>query len=164
MLAGGQAGRSGEGIRGQGLWGYTGAMSFRPRIDIDLGLLVLRLWFGLVMAFGHGLGKVLNLRGFIAGVERAGFVLPQLLGPLAAASELVGGLLIAVGFFARSGALFLLGTMLGAAFVRHAHDPFARKELALAYGVVALVVLVAGPGRYTLARMLGMGAKAPGAL
>ena len=47
----------------------------------DAGLLLLRLWVGLVLAFGHGLTKVLTLGKFIATVERHGFPLPQLFGP-----------------------------------------------------------------------------------
>jgi putative oxidoreductase len=40
--------------------------------------------------------------------------------------------------------------MVGAAFVAHANDPFSKKELALAYALVALVLLVTGPGRYSI--------------
>lgn len=122
----------------------------------DAALLVLRLSFGLAMALGHGLGKVSDLGGFTAKVAKLGLPAAGLLGPAAALSELVGGLLIAVGLLARPSALALLGTMLVAAFVVHASDPFARKELALAYAVVSLVVLIAGPGRFSAdARLFG---------
>lgn len=116
----------------------------------DAGLLILRLCAGLTLAFGHGLSKVLTLGKFIASVERHGFPLPQIFGPAAAFSEFLGGLLLALGLATRPAATFVLATMLGAALKVHAHDPFSKKELAFAYAVVAIVMLVAGPGRFSL--------------
>jgi putative oxidoreductase len=40
--------------------------------------------------------------------------------------------------------------MLVAAFIVHLDDPFKRKELALLYLVGFLVVLLMGPGKYSL--------------
>jgi len=120
------------------------------RGNADLGLLLLRLGFGLTLAFGHGLNKALALGKFIRNVTKHGFPLPELMGPLAMASELVGGLLLALGLFTRPAALFVIATMLGAAFVVHGGDPFSKKEPALAYALVAAVLLVAGPGRHSL--------------
>jgi putative oxidoreductase len=65
-------------------------------------------------------------------------------------SEVLGGLLLALGLFARPAAACVAVTMLVAAFVVHAGDPFGRRELALAYACVAIGVLLAGPGRYSL--------------
>jgi putative oxidoreductase len=116
----------------------------------DLGLLFLRLGFGLTLAFGHGFGKLNNPQKFLGSVTRHGFPLPEVMAPIAMLSEFAGGLLIAVGLATRPAALFVIGTMLGAAFVAHGGDPFSKKESALAYALAALVVLVAGPGRYSL--------------
>jgi putative oxidoreductase len=112
--------------------------------------LLLRAGFGLTLAFGHGLGKLSNPQKFLASVTRHGFPLPEVMAPIAMLSEFVGGLLIAIGLATRPAALFVLGTMLGAAFVAHGGDPFSKKESALAYALAAVVVLVAGPGRYSL--------------
>jgi putative oxidoreductase len=126
-----------------------------PR-SADLGLLLLRLWFGLVLAFGHGWAKISGLEAFTAGVASRGIPLPGLLGPAAALSELAGGILLAIGLVSRIAAAFVAVTMLVAAFYIHASDPFAKKEFALAYAVAALVILVAGPGRLSLdARLFG---------
>lgn len=115
----------------------------------NLGLLVLRLWFGAVLALGHGLAKVTDLSSFAGKVDKMGFPLPGLLGPLAAFSEFAGGLLLAAGLATRPAAAAVITTMLVAALKVHAGDPFIRKELALAYGFAALVVLIAGPGRFS---------------
>jgi putative oxidoreductase len=104
----------------------------------------------LSLALAHGLGKVGDLGKFTQGVASKGIVLPGLLGPLAALSEFVGGLCVAFGFATRPAATFVLLTMLVAAFRIHATAPFGTKELALAYAVAALCVLIAGPGRHSV--------------
>jgi putative oxidoreductase len=118
--------------------------------QIDVALLVLRVWFGGVLAMGHGLGKIKNLGGFIDSVADMGFPLPIVMGPFAALSEFVGGLCLALGVMTRVAGAAVVGTMVGAAFVVHAADPFMKKEFALAYGCAALVLVIAGPGRYSV--------------
>lgn len=120
------------------------------RGNVDLGLLLLRVGFGFTLAFGHGLGKLNNPEKFLGSVTRHGFPLPEVMAPIAMLSEFVGGVLIAVGLATRPAAVFVIGTMLGAAFVAHSGDPFSKKESALAYALVAIVIMVAGPGRYSL--------------
>lgn len=119
-----------------------------------VGLLLLRLWFGIVLAISHGWGKMLDVGGFAEKVAAMGLPAPTVLALGAAASELVGGLLLAVGLFTRPAALAVLITMLVAAFEVHGADPFARKELALAFGAAALALLVAGPGKLSLDQKL----------
>ena len=122
----------------------------------DLGLLVARAWFGTVLAVHHGYGKLMNLGAFANHVAAKHIPLPWLLGPLAGLGEFVGGLLLAIGLFSRGAAAWVLCVMLVAAFEVHGADPFGKKELALAYGAVAVAVLIAGPGRFSIdARWLG---------
>ena len=129
----------------------------RPSVlGTDLGLLAIRVWFGFVLAFAHGLGKVQNLEGFVDTVQRREVPLPWLLGPAAALSEFLGGLLMGLGLATRLAALSVLVTMLVAGLFIHAGDPFGKKELALSYAVAALAVLLAGPGRFSVdARWMG---------
>jgi putative oxidoreductase len=130
---------------------------------LDLGLLLLRLWFGLVLAFGHGLSKMTALDSFTRTVAAQGFPMPGLMGFGAAASELLGGLLLALGLFTRLAALPVAVTMTMAALIVHRADPFMKKEFALCYAVAAVVLLVAGPGKYSLdARLFGSGSSADG--
>jgi len=137
-------------------------MPFREKLlrstpgQVDLGLLLLRLWFGGVLAINHGLPKLGHMAGFAAGVAEMGLPAPTLMAYAAVAAELVGGLMLAAGLGTRLAAVPVTLTMLVAAFVRHAADPFMKKEFALAYGVVALVLLITGPGRYSVdARLAG---------
>ena len=122
----------------------------------DAGLLVLRVFMGLALALGHGLGKLPPSARFLAGVEEMGFPLPVLFGWAAALSEFAGGILIALGLLTRPAAFFVAVTMAVAAFVREAGNPFGDRELALLYGAVAVMLLLAGAGRYSAdARLRG---------
>jgi putative oxidoreductase len=69
-------------------------------------------------------------------------------------SEFVGGLLLALGLLTRPAATFVLITLTVAAVDIHSGDPFAKRELALAYAVVALSLMLGGGGRYSLDRAL----------
>lgn len=127
-------------------------MSLRELYDhrVDCGLLVLRLGAGLFMALGHGLTK---LRAF-AQLSR---VFPDPLGigsaaslSLATGAELLAALLLTIGLFARPSAVALAFTMAVAGVLQHAPDPFAKKELALLYGVVFLALALTGPGIFSM--------------
>jgi putative oxidoreductase len=124
-------------------------LSTSPR-GADLALLTVRLWFGLVLALAHGQKKITDVGAFAESVARRGVPFPELLGPAAALSEFIGGLLLALGLLTRPAACFVLLTMLVAAFHVHGSDPFAKKELALCFAAAALALLVAGPGTYSL--------------
>jgi putative oxidoreductase len=86
----------------------------------------------------------------VGGLTQRGFPLPGVCGWAAIFSEFVGGLLLAVGLLTRPAAAFVLATLAVAAFYVHAADPFQRKELALAYVLVSIAVLIAGPGRFSI--------------
>lgn len=116
----------------------------------DAGLLLLRLFAGLSIAFTHGLAKIPISESFVAGIAEMGFPLPDLFAWAAAMAEFAGGLLIAVGLFTRPASFFLLLTMAVAAFIRNSGNPYVDRELALLYGSVALLFLLAGAGRFSL--------------
>lgn len=119
-----------------------------------VGLLLLRLWFGLVLALGHGLPKLGRLEGFVEGVAKMGLPAPALMAYAAVGAELVGGLMLALGLLTRLSAVPVAITMLVAAFLRHASDPWMKKEFALAYAAAALVLFVTGGGRFSLDALL----------
>lgn len=124
-------------------------------VSTDAGLLILRLVAGLALALGHGLGKFPPSPRFIAGVGELGFPLAPLFAWAAAVAELFGGILLAIGLLVRPASLLILLTMATAVLLAHADDPFRVKELALLYGTVALLYLLAGGGRYSLDARLG---------
>jgi len=119
--------------------------------NIDIGLLILRLWFGLEMVIAHGWPK---LRNFLAG-ETDQFLNFLGLGThlsygLAVFGEFVCGLLIAVGLFTRLSTIPYMITMLVAAFLVHWDDGWSKMSFPLMYFIPALVLLITGPGKYSL--------------
>lgn len=129
------------------------------RIGTDFGLLIIRLAFGLTMAWMHGWKKWPVSENFIGTVKALDVPLPIIAAWAAVLAELVGGVLIAVGLFTRPAALFLGVTMAVAAFQQHAADPFKEKEVALAYGVVSLALIFSGPGRFSIDALIFGGKK-----
>lgn len=124
--------------------------SFESRPLADVGLMLLRVFAGLALAFGHGLGKLQAPDKFLASVPNLGFPMPTVFGWLAIFAEFFGGLLLALGLLTRPAAFLILCVMLTAFFGVHFNDPFQRQELALFHGFVAIAFLLAGSGRYGL--------------
>src|SRR5947199_6017965 len=96
---------------------------------MDAGLLVARTVFGLVMA-AHGSQKLFGWFGGygLAGTggffEQLGFRPGRLFAALASVSELVAGLLIALGFLGPVGPALLLSVMIVAAVTVHCGKGF----------------------------------------
>jgi putative oxidoreductase len=112
--------------------------------------LLLRVGSGATMAYSHGWSK-------FSGFSEMSTQFPDPIGigvvpslALAMFAEFFCALLLIPGVFTRLAALPLAITMLVAAFVQHASDPFAKKELALVYLVMFLCVACAGPGRFSV--------------
>ncbi len=116
----------------------------------DFGLLILRLGIGIPLALAHGLGKVPPSEGFIEATASMGFPLPVLFAWAAGLSELLGGLLLAIGLATRPAAFLVACTMAVAFFVRHGDDPFSGGEKAFVYLVASLALLMSGAGRYAV--------------
>ena len=119
------------------------------RFSRGLGLLVLRLAVGGMM-LTHGWPKMQRL---LATPDK--FLDPIGLGPevtltLAVFSEVVCAVLIMLGAATRLAAMPLLITMLVAAFVTHADDPFNKMELALLYGAGSMTLVLTGAGKYSV--------------
>lgn len=116
----------------------------------DAGLLVLRVFAGLALALAHGMGKLPPSERFVGTVAGMGFPAPLVFAWAAGASEFLGGLLVALGLLTRPAAAFALATMLVAAVLRHAGDPFLEREKALLFAAAMLLFVLAGAGRYSL--------------
>ncbi len=119
----------------------------------DFGLLLLRLTFGLMM-MGHGLGKVQDL---FAG--KTGFPDPLGVGSvpslaLAAFAEFLCALAVVIGFKTRWAAIPVAVTMLVAAFIFHAGDPWEKIEFPLLYASAFLALVFTGGGRHSVDSML----------
>ncbi|QLY26563.1 DoxX family protein [Bdellovibrio sp. KM01] len=121
----------------------------------QVGLAIFRIFVGLVMAFVHGLGKFPISEQLIQGVASIGFPMPVMFAHAAALSELVGGVLLALGLLTRPAAIFMAFTMFVAGTFVHAADPFNVKELAFLYMFVCIFFACYGGGRFSLDNKMG---------
>ncbi len=129
---------------------------FKPTIlsvNANLGVLFLRVGFGLMMITGHGYPK---LQRYLSG-ER-GFGDPIGLGEetsllLAIFAEFVCSLLLVVGLFTRAAVIPLVIIMLVALFIVHGSDPMGKQELPLLYTLAFIMLFLVGPGKYSLDQM-----------
>ncbi|MFF4603392.1 DoxX family protein [Streptomyces sp. NPDC001339] len=129
-------------------------------LGADLGLLLLRLSTGLIMA-GHGAQKLFGLFGG-PGLTGSGKVFTQygyhpgeLFAGIAGASELLGGLGLAVGLFTPLAAAAVLGVMINAMALAAPYGLWVNEggmELPLIIGAATLTVAAVGPGRFALDR------------
>lgn len=129
---------------------YFYPKSYSP--SVSYSLVVLRVIMGLAMVL-HGTGKIQNPMNWMP--SEAG--VPGLFQFLAAFSEFVGGLFVIVGLLTPLSALGIFFTMAVAVFFHGVvkGDPFVSKggasyELALVYTGISLLLIMAGPGRYSL--------------
>jgi len=120
----------------------------------DVGLLVLRLGFGLGFVYFHGWSKLTggpeSWAAVGSSVEHLGIGFGHTtFGFMAAFAEAVGGLLIAVGFLFRPMALLLAATMV-VAWARHVLTGSGTPAHAFKNLWVALGLALIGPGRYSV--------------
>lgn len=114
------------------------------------GLALLRVFAGLALAFGHGLGKIPPSEGFVGMIGGMGMPAPELAAWAAALAEFVGGILLALGLLTRPTSLVIAIHFAVVVLLAHAGDPFGDRELGLMFFFVALAFMLAGPGRYSV--------------
>ena len=118
----------------------------------NIALLILRVVFAGSMLYGHGLGKFNKLiQGDLSfpnpnGIGEA----PTLI--LAVFSEFLAPIFIIFGYKTKFFSFFPAATMFIAAFVVHWGDPFGRVEKALLFLTVFVILMMTGPGKYSIDR------------
>ncbi len=123
----------------------------------SLALFILRIALGSVFVL-HGMQKVFGLFGgeglqhFVQWLATMG--VPAWLGYVAAFGELVSGCMLLLGIYAQLGALIVLANMIVAIYLVHwGHGYFLQTgglEYSLTLLLMALSILVGGPGAYSI--------------
>ena len=63
---------------------------------------------------------------------------------------------VIIGFLYRLAMIPMIFTMGVAFFVIHGNDPFSLKELAFVYLVIFILMYIAGPGKFSLDRLIAV--------
>jgi len=126
----------------------------------DVAMLIFRVALGVCFVV-HGLGKLGvvgpgNMAGFTSWLQSMNLPFAALQARMAMATELAGGVLITVGLGTRVAAFFCLMTMLVAVIVGHKGGGYLitnnppGNEYALNLAILMLVLILLGPGQYSL--------------
>ncbi|HSL88010.1 MAG TPA: DoxX family protein [Ignavibacteriaceae bacterium] len=121
----------------------------------DFAIFLLRVTSGAFMLFAHGLPKLNRLfsGGEIRFSDPLGIgTVPSL--ALAVFSEFFCSILLILGLLTRASLIPLIITMLVAAFIHHAGDPFLQIEKALLFLLIFVVLFLTGPGKFALGRIV----------
>lgn len=120
----------------------------------NTALLLLRVGLGSLMLV-HGIPKMIML------FSSADIQFPSVMGmsattslTLAVFAEVICPLLVIIGWKTRYAVMPIVITMLIAAFMVHAADPFAKQELALLYMIGFSALMVGGSGKYSVDYLL----------
>jgi putative oxidoreductase len=128
------------------------------RTASDLALLLARIALSVLFIPG-GLRKLMDLGSFTAGLQKQGVPYADVLAPLGAGIEFLGGIAVLIGFQTRLAAVLMILFTIAATLIAHRFWEFegpARqmqqgqffKNLAIVGGFLALSV--SGAGRYAL--------------
>ena len=124
----------------------------------DIGILILRIFPGVVMFLNHGLNKI---SAGIAKWERLGGALTDLIGFeslkiffgfMASYAESIGALFIMFGLLTRFSSFLLFFTMIVASLKHYFEGEFS--ELAFIYGCIYFALIISGPGKYSVDNIL----------
>ncbi len=134
----------------------------------DAGLMLLRLGLGGLL-FVHGSQKLgffggRGVRAFAGGLEKMGMKPAYPFALLAALSQSVGGLLLALGFLGPAGALVLASSMAVAVTVLIRNGFWMARggyEYSLVLTIAFLALSLTGPGRLSLDALLGLSVPEP---
>lgn len=126
--------------------------------NLDLELLILRLACSLPFLY-HGSAILFGAFGGPGPTGFAAFLhVPAIVGYLVGLAQFAGGIAVLTGALLRVGAVSVIIVMLGAIFMVHLPHGYDighnGMEFALTELLLALGLLLAGPGRYSLSSVL----------
>jgi putative oxidoreductase len=123
----------------------------RPSLRrLDSGLLLFRLLAGFALLRVHGWEKVVNYQEELRSIPD-----PFGLGAtanlsIAIFSDVFCALLVMLGLFTRLASLSILGTTLVGLLFVHFNDAWHDKDVPLVYSIMFGIILLLGPGKYSL--------------
>ena len=130
--------------------------------QVDIALLVLRVWAGLVI-IAHGINHGKSLKGTASWFDKVGFKQAKFNAFLSSATEVAVGLALIAGLLTSFGAAGLAAIMFVAFWSIHRfvgffvfHRPDEGYEYVFTLVAIALALAVAGPGALSIDASLGI--------
>lgn len=123
--------------------------------SFDISMLLLRIAAGGTMAYVHGWAKLKNFTGYARDFDSYFGMSPTLSLSLAIFAEFFCAIFIVLGLFTRLSTIPLLICMSVAFFIAHHGSILAKGELSFIYLAMFLVILLVGPGRVSVDRLIG---------
>jgi putative oxidoreductase len=125
-------------------------LDFLP-IKSDLGLLFIRVWFCISLFVKHGLEKVFHYSDMLAKFPDPIHVGPTVGLTFAMIADFVCTLLIIIGLGTRLAALLMVINLLVIFIFMHGFSFMdGHAELVYVYLGLAIFIVIAGPGKYSL--------------
>ncbi len=123
---------------------------FPQFLDRDVTLLLFRVLLSLSMINTHGMKKIMDISDEIQHIpDPFGFGGEFNVG-VAIVGNIIGPILVILGFYTRLAIIPILGVTLVGLFVVHAGDPWSVKDIPLMYSLSYLFLFFTGAGKYSL--------------
>ncbi len=117
---------------------------------LDTGLLLFRLLAGFALLRVHGWEKVAYYEAELRSIPDPFGLGGEVNLAIAIFSDVFCALLVMAGLFTRLAALSILGTTLVGLLFVHLDDPWHGRDVPMVYSIMFLVILLLGPGKYSL--------------
>lgn len=113
-------------------------------------IIAIRIGVGLLMLSSHGWGKYMHFNTLSLAFPDPLGIGSMLSLMLTIFAELFCSILLILGLFTRLALIPLIITMAVAIGIIHAGDAFQQKELALVYLIIYIMLMITGPGKFSL--------------
>ncbi|MEL7001398.1 MAG: DoxX family protein [Bacteroidota bacterium] len=117
---------------------------------MSITMLIFRSLVAFAMIRTHGIKKVADIEGEIANIPDPFGLGGEFTAFMAIFTNIVLTAFIALGFFTRLSALGILSVTLSGLFLVHWADPWPVKDIPLMYSLVYFLIMIIGPGRYSI--------------
>jgi putative oxidoreductase len=117
---------------------------------LETGLLLFRLLAGFALLRVHGWEKVAYYEAELRSIPDPFGLGGGVNVAIAIFSDVFCALLVMLGLFTRLASLPILGTTLVGLLFVHINDPWHGRDVPLVYSIMFLVILLLGPGKYSL--------------
>jgi putative oxidoreductase len=117
---------------------------------LDTGLLLFRLLAGFALLRVHGLEKIANYQEEVRSIPDPFGLGGEVNVAIAIFSDVFCALLVMGGLFTRLASLAVMSTTLVGLLFVHINDPWHGRDVPMVYSIMFLVILLLGPGKYSL--------------